>query len=128
MTVLAYIRRSVSEESPVSEEARRETVARLAQEQGQTIEHVFRDWRRSGGSEDPPQYLAMLERIERGSCEDDLRCTSVRTSQLRTFRWSSSTQCVRVCDEIVADIVNNTRHARWREPPWRSSVSTPVSR
>jgi DNA invertase Pin-like site-specific DNA recombinase len=69
MSALAYIRRSASEESPVSEEAQRETVARLAEEEGQTIEHVFRDWGRSGGAEDRPQYLALLERIERGGVE-----------------------------------------------------------
>jgi len=67
MTAVAYIRRSASEESPVSEELQRETVARLAADNGHTIDQpIYRDWGRSGGAEDRPQYLAMLERIERG--------------------------------------------------------------
>jgi DNA invertase Pin-like site-specific DNA recombinase len=64
MDALAYIRRSASEESPVSEEAQRSTVARLAAERGDTIVHVYRDWGRSGGSETRPEYLAMLARLE----------------------------------------------------------------
>lgn len=61
---LGYIRRSASEESPVSEDAQRAAIERLAAERGDTIEHVYRDWGRSGGSETRPEYVAMLARLE----------------------------------------------------------------
>lgn len=64
MTAVAYVRRSASEESKVSRETQLETVHRLAAEHGDTIEHVYTDWGKSGGSETRPEYLAMLARAE----------------------------------------------------------------
>jgi DNA invertase Pin-like site-specific DNA recombinase len=69
MTAVAYVRRSASEESKVSRETQETTVQRLAAEHGETIEHVYVDWGRSGGSEDRPEYLAMLAAAEAGSVQ-----------------------------------------------------------
>lgn len=67
MAAVAYVRRSASEESKVSREAQIETVQRLAAQHGDTIEHVYSDWGKSGGSETRPEYLAMLAAAEAGS-------------------------------------------------------------
>jgi DNA invertase Pin-like site-specific DNA recombinase len=64
MTAVAYIRRSAQGEAQASETLQRETVASLAAERGETIEHVYRDWGRSGGSENRPAYMEMLARAE----------------------------------------------------------------
>lgn len=67
MTAVAYIRRSASEESPVSEALQRDTIAKLAAERGDTIARTFRDWGKSGGSNTRPEYVAMLAEVEAGS-------------------------------------------------------------
>lgn len=69
---VGYIRRSSSEESPISEEAQRATIARLAADHRDRdgnpapldVVHVYRDWGRSGGDEQRQRYLEMLERLE----------------------------------------------------------------
>ncbi len=66
MSAVAYIRRSASGEAQASEAMQRETVTRLAFERGDTVEHVFRDWGQSGGSERRPEYLRMLSQAESG--------------------------------------------------------------
>jgi DNA invertase Pin-like site-specific DNA recombinase len=69
MTAVAYIRRSASGEAQASEKLQRETVQQLAEQQGDTLSHVYRDWGRSGGSETRPQYMAMLSQAEAGGVQ-----------------------------------------------------------
>lgn len=66
MTAVAYIRRSHSGEAQASEAMQRETVVRLAAENGETINRTFKDWGRSGGDRNRPEYMAMLAACEAG--------------------------------------------------------------
>ena len=62
MTAVAYVEASASEESKVSSEAQLEAVHQLATQYGDTIEHVYIDWGKSGRSETRPEYMQMLAR------------------------------------------------------------------
>lgn len=68
-TAVAYIRRSSPGESQVSEGDQRATVAHLAAQHGHHIEHIYRDWGKSGGDVTRRDYLAMLDRIAQGGVD-----------------------------------------------------------
>lgn len=63
MIAAAYIRRSHAGEAEVSETAQRETVARLAERNGDSLGEVFRDWGKSGISKPPELAGDTLEEM-----------------------------------------------------------------